>query len=380
MTLKITWLMVFCACATNVAADEGHDTLEAFGEALFFDENLSANRTQACATCHDPDYAFSDPREIGAGKAVSLGDDGESVGDRSAPTLTYVGFAPEFHRNDKGQYLGGFFVDGRATTLEAQAGEPPLNPIEMGIPDKASVVVRLLESPDYVQSLRTLFPKDTLEDTDATFAAMTRALAAYERTGIFAPFDSRYDRYLKGDIDLTEEENLGRSLFFARDKTNCSICHQFREKPGEEKETFSTYRYHNIGVPMNHAVRAINGLGNRHVDKGLFQNPRVDHVAETGRFKVPTLRNVAVTGPYMHNGVFQELRTVILFYNKYNSLAPLRQINPETLERWRLPEVTKTLAVSDLIKGKDLNDAEVDALVAFLKTLTDLRYEHLLDP
>jgi len=344
----------------------------------FFDENLSANRTQSCATCHDPEVGFTDPRETLVGRAVSLGDDGVSLGDRSAPTAAYAAFTPTFHRNEKGRYVGGFFVDGRAATLEDQAGEPPLNPIEMGMPDKDSVVARLKENADYLHALDAYLGEDALNDTDAVFAGMTSALAAFERTDVFAPFDSKYDRYLSGTATLTDQEGHGRALFFARDKTNCSNCHQFRQNPSDVQETFSTYHYHNTGVPKNDDVRAANGLGNGYVDAGLLQNPAIDKAAETGRFKVPTLRNVAVTAPYMHNGVFQDLRTVVLFYNKYNSLDPLRQVNPETGERWKLPEVTKTLAVSDLIKGKDLSDDEVDAIVAFLKTLTDARYEHLL--
>jgi len=344
----------------------------------FFDENLSANRTQSCATCHDPEVGFTDPRETLVGRAVSLGDDGVSLGDRSAPTAAYAAFTPAFHRNEKGRYVGGFFVDGRAATLEDQAGEPPLNPIEMGMPDKDSVVARLKENADYLHALDAYLGEDALNDTDAVFAGMTSALAAFERTDVFAPFDSKYDRYLSGTATLTDQEGHGRALFFARDKTNCSNCHQFRQNPSDVQETFSTYHYHNTGVPKNDDVRAANGLGNGYVDAGLLQNPAIDKAAETGRFKVPTLRNVAVTAPYMHNGVFQDLRTVVLFYNKYNSLDPLRQVNPETGERWKLPEVTKTLAVSDLIKGKDLSDDEVDAIVAVLKTLTDARYEHLL--
>lgn len=378
MKLLLTGLTLSVSLASGGATAQRFDTLEAFGEALFFDENLSANRTQSCATCHDPAFGFTDPRETSVGRAVSLGDDGRSLGDRSAPTAAYTAFTPDFYRNDKGQYIGGFFVDGRAATLEDQAGEPPLNPIEMGMPDKASVVARLQENADYVAALRTHFGEAAAQETDAAFEGMTRALAAFERTDLFAPFDSRYDHYLTGDATLGTEEEAGRKLFFDRSKTNCSICHQLHDAPGAAKETFSTYRYHNIGVPPNEAVRVANGLGAAHVDKGLLQNPEIDQAAETGRFKVPTLRNVAVTGPYMHNGVFQDLRTVVLFYNKYNSLDPLRQVNPETGERWRLPEVTKTLAVSDLIKGKELNDKEVDAIVAFLKTLTDARYEHLL--
>jgi cytochrome c peroxidase len=99
---------------------------------------------------------------------------------------------------------------------------------------------------------------------------------------------------------------------------------------------------------------------------------------QAGKFKTPTLRNVAVTGPYMHNGVFEDLRTVVLFYNRYNTVAQARQINPETGKPWRDPEVPVNLSVTELTHGPALDDKRIDALVAFLETLTDARYEPLL--
>ena len=147
--------------------------------------------------------------------------------------------------------------------------------------------------------------------------------------------------------------------------------------PGSEGETFSNYQFHNIGVPVNERLRRLNGKGEDFVDRGLLENPQVDDPAQAGRFKVPTLRNVAVTGPYMHNGVFADLRTVVLFYNKYNSRSAKRQINPETGEQWGAPEVADNLSLKELETGPALDDQRIDALVAFMKTLTDRRYEHL---
>jgi cytochrome c peroxidase len=146
---------------------------------------------------------------------------------------------------------------------------------------------------------------------------------------------------------------------------------------GQEHETFSNYTFHNIGVPANHPLNLANSRGK--IDNGLAENPAVQNkAAESGKFKVPTLRNVAVTAPYMHNGVFRDLRTTILFYNKYNSIAPRRQINPETGQAWEPPEVGENIALKELETGPALEDKRVDALIAFLKTLTDRRYEHLI--
>lgn len=354
---------------------QAFDTLQALGEALFFDENLSANRTQSCASCHDPDHGFADPRP----GAASLGDDGFSLGDRNAPTASYAAFTPAFHRTADGVWVGGQFWDGRAASLEDQAAGPPLNPIEMGMSDEASVVARLKENPAYITAFDAQFGAGVLDDPLAGYSAMTKAIAAFERTDLFAPFDSKYDRFLRGEYALTAEEELGRLLFFSEQFTNCNQCHQLRVSPVAADETFTNYEYHNIGVPKNAALRAQNGEDVAFVDQGLLFNPLVDDPAQSGKYKVPTLRNVAVTAPYMHNGVFQDLRTVVLFYNKYNSKAPARQINPETNAPWAQPEVADTLSVKELTHGPALDDMRVDALVAFLKTLTDARYAPMLE-
>ncbi|ARE40725.1 Cytochrome c551 peroxidase [Rhodovulum sp. P5] len=349
-------------------------TPEALGERLFFDTNLSAKRTQACASCHNPDYGFADPRGM-----ASPGDDGVSLGDRNAPTASYAALIPAFHRGADGAWVGGQFLDGRAATLEDQAGGPPLNPIEMGMPDKAAVVARLREDPVYVAAFPALYGAGVLEDAEAGYAAMTRAIAAFERTEDFAPFDSRYDRWLRGEADLTQQEELGRLLFFSQQFTNCAECHKLAKTEMDTAETFTDHSYHNIGTPENRALRAMNGVPLGTVDGGLLDNPAVDDPAQRGKFRTPTLRNVAVTPPYMHNGVFGDLRTVILFYNTYNTKAEARKINPETGAPFGPPPVPDTVSLDKLEIGPALDDQRIDALVAFLKTLTDARYEHLLE-
>ncbi len=347
------------------------------GSDLFHDTNLSKNRTQACATCHMPDAGFVDRRDLaGSGMAASLGDDGHSIGTRNAPTAAYAAASPPFHRNAEGKYVGGQFLDGRAATLADQAGGPPLNPVEMGMPDKAAVVARLTENPDYKTRFAALFGADIFGDADKAYGAMTTAIAAFERTPVFQPFDSRYDRALRGELKLTDQEELGQVLFFSNQFTNCNLCHQLKKPGGQEGETFSNYQFHNIGVPANPELTAANGATKP--DLGLAENPAVtDTATEAGKFKVPSLRNVGVTGPYMHNGVFKDLRTVILFYNKYNSIAKRRQINPETGKAWDPPEVADNISLTELETGPALDDKRIDALVAFLKTLTDQRYEAL---
>jgi cytochrome c peroxidase len=310
---------------------------------------------------------------------VSLGDDGKSLGDRNAPTAAYARFSPEFHANKEGVYAGGQFLDGREKNLFGQAGGPPLNPVEMAMPDKSAVVARLQEDQHYVQAFRSFYGDDVFSDPEHAYRAMAESIAAYEKTDFFSPFDSKYDRYLRGEYSMTEQEDLGMTLFFSQQFTNCNICHQLKKRPAAQGETFSNYEYHNIGTPVNTTVRSMNGLGPDHVDHGLLENPAIDDPAQDGKFKVPTLRNVAVTGPYMHNGVFADLRTVVLFYNKYNSRSAKRQVNPETGAQWAAPEVDGTLSLEELKTGPALKNREIDALVAFMNTLTDARYEHLLE-
>ncbi len=388
MTMTITKIVLGCMIAfLPSSAGAGQETakkpsddiksIEALGKSLYFDVNLSQNRSQSCASCHAPETGFADPRETGMGKMVSLGDDGKSFGDRNAPTASYAKFSPLFHKGKDGIYVGGQFLDGREADLKGQAGGPPLNPVEMGMKDKVSIVARLKENPSYITAFKTFYGEAVFQDTDKAYLSMTKAIAAFEKTDFFSPFDSKYDRSLRGEYKLTDQEELGRLLFFSQQFTNCNICHQLHKSEVAEKETFSNYQYHNIGVPSNPRIVAMKGKG--FVDHGLLNNPKVSDPKQDGKFKVPTLRNVAVTGSYMHNGVFKDLRTVILFYNKYNSRSEKRQVNPETGQKWQKPEVAANISMKELETGPALDDKRINALVAFLKTLTDKRYEHLLE-
>ncbi len=366
---------------TNLVADAEDmvfATPEKLGEALFFDANLSSNRTLSCTWCHAPSRAFIDQLQQDEGQAVPLGPDGKPIGVRNSPTTMYTSFTPPFGRTPDGNWRGGLFMDGRAATLEEQASGPMLNPQEMAMPSKAAVVDRLKENRDYVTAFDRLYGKGTLETPDGGFEALTKAIAAYERTPTFAPFDSRYDRFLRGEVTLSEQEEQGRSLFFASQSTNCSQCHTLHKFAGAAQETFTNYSFHNIGVPPNQQLRAPDRSPNP-PDIGLEGNDRTPKdAALKGKFKTPTLRNVAVTAPYMHNGVFKGLRTAILFHNKYNSKQPDEQINPETGLVWDQPEIDGTLSLNELESRPALAGHEIDALVAFLKTLTDRRYGALL--
>lgn len=375
----------------------------ALGEALFHDVNLSFNRSQSCATCHNPEQGFVDNRlgDDDTVRAVSLGDDGVSLGDRNAPSAAYALLIPPFSEGSRKRiintslpeefqtytgYLGGQFWDGRASVLKDQSAGPPLNRIEMGMPDKTSVVARLRENSDYEAAFKRLFAANLFDDVDAAYAAMAESIAAFEKTETFAPFDSKYDRSLLADsnpdkytYDSLDKASTGQVLFFSSD-SNCAQCHQLNAR-GNKREPFSSFEYHNIGVPKNTAVRLANGKDNDdpdYVDTGLKDNnSAATEETDAGKFRVPGLRNVAITGPYMHNGVFQNLDTVIKFYDSKlpNSIFT---INPETEVEWAAPEVADNISDADLLHSNKLDQDKVDALVCFLRTLTDKRYEHLL--
>jgi len=291
--------------------------------------------------------------------------------------VTYAFLTPDFHTAESGEYIGGYFHDGRAATMIEQAGQPFINPIEMGMLDSAAVVNRVQENPLYVSAFEKLYGTTVFEDTPRAFRAISESIVAFEKTGQFAPFDSKYDRFLRGEYQMTDQEELGRILFFSQ-LINCSSCHLLNTLESSSNETFSNYQYHNIGVPTNTSARQKNGVPASHRDLGLLDNPAVNDPAQAGKFRVPSLRNVAVTGPYMHNGVFQELSTAILFYGKFTLSDSQSQTNPETGKSWGEAEVVETVNLELLRQGQPIRKSRAAALAAFLTTLTDRRYESLL--
>jgi len=349
---------------------------QSLGQALFFDKNLSLTRNQSCSSCHEPAMAFTDGRDNGVSGAVSLGDDGRSLGNRNTPTITYASHIPAFHQNENDEYIGGFFLDGRSTTMDEQAREPFLNPIEMAMPDGATVVARVRENPVYERALQANFGEAVFSDDERAFDAIAASIVAFESSESFATFDSKYDRYLRGEYTLTAQEEIGRLLFFSQ-LVNCHSCHLSDLRETANRELFSNQKYINIGIPVNHVIRDKNGDSSP--DVGLLANPQVNDPSQAGKFRVPSLRNVAVTGPYMHNGVFQDLETAILFYDKYLLSTAGSRTNPETGAEWGEPEVAENIDLPLLRVGQPITPERAGALAAFLRTLTDQRYEALLD-
>ena len=355
---------------------------EKLGEHLFFDTNLSVTPGQSCASCHSPEAAFSEAdNSIPVTKGIIPG----RAGNRNVPVASYMAFSPEFYYDEKEQlYIGGQFWDGRSKNLEEQAKGPLLNPLEMANPDKKSVVEKVKHS-FYVNLFKNIYGDNIFNNSDQAYDAIADAIAHFERTKQFNPFTSKYDYYLKGKVELSKQEMRGLKLFEAEDKANCAACHLSKPDEANTPPLFTDFTYDNLGVPRNpdnpfyKQEKAFNPDGLNYVDKGLADNPQViadNRVSESlGKMKVPTLRNIAITAPYMHNGYFKDLRAVVDFYNTRDVKTQCNNIftnEKQSLANncWPVAEV-KTNVNKDELGDLKLTDDEVDDLVAFMKTLTD---------
>src|SRR5512139_2388938 len=346
------------------------------GRALFFDPSLSSPPGQSCATCHDANAALADPRfELPVSKGALPG----RVGNRNTPTARYAAFSPSFHFDkQEGAYVGGQFRDGRAATLVEQAKGPLMNPLEMANPDKQSVVAKVRRAA-YRSEFDGAFGKSALDDPEQAYERIAEALAAFEGTPQFNPFSSKYDAYLAGKARLTQQEMRGLRLFEAKDKGNCAACHPSRPGPKGEPPLFTDFTYDNLGVPRNpdnpfyKLPARLNPAGALWVDRGL--GATVNKRSEDGKFKVPTLRNIELTGPYMHNGYFRTLGGAVAFYNDRDRkpLCARNLVTEETALKqkcWPAPEVI-TNVNHDELGDLGLTEREIDDIVAFMRTLTD---------
>ncbi|MCM5571579.1 c-type cytochrome [Burkholderiaceae bacterium FT117] len=346
------------------------------GRLLFEDTNLSNPPGQSCATCHAAGAGFADPdRSAPTSKGVLPG----RFGDRNTPTAAYMAFSPAFHYDEaEGHYVGGQFWDGRAATLEAQAKEPFLNPLEMAN-ESAAQVVEKVRAASYAPLFVEVFGRDALADPGKAYERVAEAIAAWQRTAAFSPFSSKYDAFLAGRARLSAQELRGLRLFEREDKGNCAACHPVARGEDGRGGLGTDFTYDNLGVPKNPAnpfyrlAAEHNPAGQAYVDRGL--GGVVGKAGEYGKFKVPTVRNVALTAPYMHNGYFESLRAVVDFYNT-RDVKPrcAQEFVPERealrLGCWPRPEMVANVN-SDELGKLGLSAREVDDIVAFLHTLTD---------
>ena len=323
------------------------------GRQLFFDKALSHPNGQSCTVCHAPKTAFSDPNHAIVSEGMITG----AFVNRNAQSLAYVGFIPPLERDSTGVYHGGLFWDGRSNSLEHQLSGPFFNAAEMNNSDTAMLVNEVLNAP-YYSLYKKVYGK--MNYAEQAYVNLCDALAAFERSAFFHEFTSKYDYYVLGEAQLTNQELLGLEIF--QGKGRCVQCHSMEPQTSEGRILFTNFGYYNLGVPRNEqnpfytTLSSINPEGNEARDVGLGKV--VADERENGKFRVPTLRNVQYTGPYFHNGYFSSLKEVVHFLNTRDSKNLYRAEVPENIAH----QITGSLHLSDM---------EEDALVAFLLCLTD---------
>jgi cytochrome c peroxidase len=393
---------------------------EQLGKELFFDNISQPARSMSCAACHAPETGWTGPiAGINVHGGIYRGAVPTRFGNRKPPSSAYASFAPIFHYDEEeGEFVGGVFWDGRATgarlgsPVAEQALGPFLNPVEQNMPS-AKAVCEHVSGARYAKLFLQVWGAGSLDCSDAniddTYDRIGLSIAAYEGSSEKNPFSSRFDDYWRACLDagndaedcglatgdkgvldprhiLTEQEFDGLIEF----GEYCSPCHNSTDGTKARPPLFTDFRFDNIGVPKNpknpfYAMDRvyldngdpINPDGDLWIDYGLGgflrTQPELAHLAEAndGKFRTPTVRNVdkrrgkSFPKAYMHNGVFKSLREVVDFYNTRDVPGA----------GWAPPEVDRNLN-RELFEGLpignfQLDDDDVEAIVAFLKTLTD---------
>jgi cytochrome c peroxidase len=296
------------AVLSSFSKEEPVDEI-ASGRLLFSDSILSKDYTVSCASCHKPDFAFADTSAFSTGV-------GDRKGSRNTPTIMNL-------RLDT-----SFFWDGRAKSLEEQALAPIENPDEMNLPVD-EVVKRLKRNKKYKAYFEKIF------NSEPTAANLAKAIAAFERT--LETSDSPFDNWKYTDDPNAVSDSVKRGFIIFNEKGKCIKCHFGAD--------FTTHEFRNIGLFDGKQLN----------DSGRFAVTK--RKEDIGKFKTSSLRNVSVTAPYMHNGIFKTLEEVIEFYNDTKQLVP-DAINADTI----------------LAKPLGLTKQEKDDLKAFLLSLTDKKF------
>ena len=325
----------------------------ALGEKLFNDKRFSTTGEISCATCHDAKKAFTDsPLKVSEGI-------NKLTGTRNAPTVINAIF------------FETMFWDGRSPDLEDQALHPFVNPVEMGLKDHQPILDIIKSDADYTDAFKTVFGKS---GDDVTMREVTMAIAAFERTIVSG--DSPFDRYnYGGEVNaLTEQQKKGFDLFI--NEGRCVSCHVIEQT----QALFTDNRFHNVGVGINDIQEEVPALAGEYikanlsveeVDVKVLTDKRSSELGrfalttsfdDLGSFKTPTLRNIAVTAPYMHDGSLATLRDVVVHYNNGGVTVEGNPVND---------------FLSGGIRPLNLTDEEIDALVAFMEALTSPEFAPL---
>jgi cytochrome c peroxidase len=356
---------------------------EQLGKSLFFDK-ISEPDSMSCASCHAPRVGFTGPiAGINLHGAVYRGAVPQRFGNRKPPSAAYATLSPVFHYDsEEGLFVGGNFWDGRATgerlgnPAADQALGPFLNPVEQNNRSRQAVLEQVANS-KYADLWEEVWGEpisyDTTEDIDKNYDRIGLAIAVYEASSEVNQFSSKYDYYLAGEVELTEQEAWGLELF--EGKAMCSACHPSEPGPNDEPPLFTDFTYDNLGVPKNpenpfYDMDEFNPEGADWIDPGLggflLTRPEWADMANEnmGKHKVPTLRNVdkrpgpAFPKAFAHNGFFKSLEEITHFYNTRD------------VEDWPAPEVPENVNTDEL-GNLGLTAEEEAAIVAFMKTLSD---------
>jgi len=374
--------------------------VEQLGKFIFFDINLSMNSNQSCAACHTPEVGWTGPvPAINAVGAVYEGSISGRFGNRKPPSSAYATSSPILHyviEKKEALFIGGNFWDGRASGEKLgnpaadQAQGPFLNPLEQALSAPADVVSRVCGG-SYGALFRQVWGNHVCEPNSVSDAydKIALSIASFEASPESNAFTSKYDYYLKGMVDLTNEEKRGLNLF--KSKGKCAECHVL-DSGANGHPLLTDFTYDNLGVPRNpgnpfYTQVDFNPRGDRWIDVGLgeFLTSRVDYqqfaTANNGKQKVPTLRNVdkrpyeGFAKAYTHNGYFKSLKGVVHFYNTRDAKPPCA--NPFTGEAdalaqncWPAPEFPVGVNTQEL-GNLHLTEEQEDSIVTFLKTLSD---------
>jgi len=377
------------------------DQLTALGRAMFGDPGLSASGRLSCASCHDPAAAFGPNAHTPNPFADA---DPAHAGTRAIPSLRYAQFAGRFtehtvddeetHGVDGGP-TGGLTWDGRVDSAREQARIPLFDAREMGNADAAALARRVAAAPYAAQFRQAFSPpgRDVFADPGQVVDWMALAFEVYEQGREFAPFDSRYDRFLAGRAKLSPAELRGLALYRDAGKGNCETCHPSRRASSGHAPLFTDAGFIAVAAPRRAELPPLAASAALHpiasqargaeADLGLCRSGRAglsNDPSFCGRFRTPTLRNVALRTSFFHNGSVHSLRDAVAFYATRDT-DPARWYSRgadgsvrvyDDLPAALAPFVDREVPFEPLPDGRPrLDDQEIDDIVAFLQTLTD---------
>ena len=356
--------------------------LVTLGKKIFFDERLSEPPGTSCASCHDPARAFSGSH--GSRIGVPLGSRPGHFARRSTPSVLYLRYVPAFYyfEDDEApapEPRGGFFWDGRSDSLVELARQPLFNPDEMNAGTPRRLAGKIARGP-YAQEFRAALGPSS--DPEVILRGVGVALEAYLRSDEMTPVRSKYDDYVRGRATLTEQERQGLEIFKDRRRGACSGCHRMAETSTDPAESmFTDYGYDAVALPRNPSLPGSRNPAS--FDLGLCERKGAKIPSSDERFcssfRTPSLRNVAVRDSLGHSGVYKNLREVVAFYAN-RAVAPDRVYRAGKKFDDVPPKYRRNINIYAPVYNRregappPLSDQEIDAVVAFLGTLTDAPY------